>query len=97
MIDENIFNTLWRFSLMATDRTPQLKRVKRAEEGRENWKEKASLRREENEKLKLELARKDERLAKKDSEIKEMKKVIESTDKSILKYEQEIEELKKKL
>lgn len=40
---------------MATDRTPDHKRIKRAEEGREQWKIKALLRREENEELKLEL------------------------------------------
>jgi len=82
---------------MATERTPQQKRMKRAEEGRDSWKEKASSRREENEKLKLELERKDERLAKQAAEIKEMQKKIVSTDKIINKYELQIEDLKKKL
>ncbi len=82
---------------MVTERTPQQKRMKRAEEGRDNWKEKAFSRREENEKLKLELARKEDRLAKQIVEIKEMQKKMASTDKIISKYEHEIEELKKKL
>jgi hypothetical protein len=44
---------------MATDKTPDHKRIKRAEEGRDEWKMKAIARREENEKLKLELNEKE--------------------------------------
>jgi hypothetical protein len=40
---------------MATEKTPVHKRIKRAEQGRDQWKNKAQLRREENEKLKRDL------------------------------------------
>jgi archaellum component FlaC len=82
---------------MATEKTPPQKRIKRAEEGRDNWKVKASKRREECEKLKLELIRKDERLDQQSIEINEMKKKMASVNKMISKYQHEIEELKKKL
>lgn len=80
---------------MVSEKTPQHKRVKRAEEGRDNWKLKASERREEIERLQLELERKDERLEKQKEEIKEMKKMIASSNKLISKNQQEIAALKK--
>ena len=82
---------------MATEKTPPYKRIKRAEEARTNWKVKASERREENERLKLELARKDECLAQQRLEIIEIKKRIATADKLIIKNQHEIEGLKKKL
>ena len=81
---------------MATERTPQYKRVKRAEEGRDSWKIKAFERREEVQKLALELARKEERLAKQAAEIKELKKTVASSDNEIAKLKDEIVEFKKK-
>jgi predicted RNase H-like nuclease (RuvC/YqgF family) len=82
---------------MVTERTPQHKRVKRAEEGRDTWKIKACERREEIERLKLELARKDERLSVQAEKIKNLEKNITSSNKTIEKQDQEIENLKKKL
>jgi septal ring factor EnvC (AmiA/AmiB activator) len=40
---------------MATEKTPAHKRIRQAEQGREEWKIKAQLRREEKEKLNREL------------------------------------------
>ncbi len=48
-------NSVVKIDDMATDRTPGHKRIKRAETGRDDWKMKATLRREENEKLTHEL------------------------------------------
>jgi septal ring factor EnvC (AmiA/AmiB activator) len=44
---------------MATEKTPAYKRIRRAEQGREEWKIKAQLRREEKEKLNRELQSKE--------------------------------------
>jgi hypothetical protein len=44
---------------MATEKTPAHKRIRRAEQGREEWKIKAQLRREEKEKLNRELQSKE--------------------------------------
>ncbi len=81
---------------MATEKTPQRKRVKRAEEGRDSWKVKAFERRQEIERLKLELARKEDRLSQNSIEIKEMQKKLTSADKTIIKQQDEIAAFKKK-
>ncbi len=48
---------------MATDKTPQYKRIQRAEQGRDQWKNKAQLRREESQKLRRDLESKATRLS----------------------------------
>ena len=40
---------------MATEKTPDHKRIRRAEQGRDDWKIKAQMRREEKDKLKRDL------------------------------------------
>lgn len=81
---------------MATDKTPDHKRIKRAEEGREEWKVKALLRREEVEKLKLELNNKTERSDSLYIQNNNLKKELNEADKRIAKLEKEVEDLKKK-
>lgn len=82
---------------MATDRTPDHKRIKRAEEGREQWKTKALLRREKNEKLKSELDETTERLSRLSDHNNQLKKELVEASKRIAKLEKETETLKKKL
>jgi septal ring factor EnvC (AmiA/AmiB activator) len=81
---------------MATDKTPTHKRIKRAEEGRDDWKMKATLRREENEKLKRDLETKEKSL----SEIKvrncELEDQLIASSKKISEQNKLIEVLKKK-
>lgn len=43
------------YIVMASEKTPAHKRISRAEKSRDDWKNKAQLRREENEKLKRDL------------------------------------------
>jgi len=81
---------------MATDKTPDHKRIKRAEEGREEWKMKALTRRQEIEKLKLELNNKTERSDSLCEQNNNLKKELNEADKRIAKLEKEIEDLKKK-
>jgi chromosome segregation ATPase len=81
---------------MATDRTPDHKRIKRAEEGREEWKMKALSRRQENEKLKSELDQKAIRLNNLSEQNNELKKKLNEADKRVAKLEKEMEDLKKK-
>jgi archaellum component FlaC len=81
---------------MATDKTPDHKRIKRAEEGRNEWKTKALYRREENEKLKSELDKKTERSNDLYGQNNKLKKELSEADKRIAKLEKEIEDLKKK-
>lgn len=81
---------------MATDKTPDHKRIKRAEEGRDEWKMKALSRREENERLKSELNEKTERFDSLYNQNNKLKKELNEADKRIAKLEKEIEGLKKK-
>jgi archaellum component FlaC len=81
---------------MATDKTPNHKRIKRAEEGRDEWKMKALSRREENEKLRSELSEKAERLDCFFDENSKLKNELSEADKRIAKLEKEVEGLKKK-
>jgi septal ring factor EnvC (AmiA/AmiB activator) len=81
---------------MATDKTPDYKRIKRAEEGRDDWKMKALLRREENEKLKLEINKKTEGLDSLYDQNDKLKKDLYEAEKRIAKLEKEMDALKKK-
>lgn len=81
---------------MVTEKTPDHKRIKRAEEGREEWKMKALSRREEIEKLKLELYNKIENSAKLHNQNNDLKKELNEADKRIAKLEKEVEGFKKK-
>jgi hypothetical protein len=81
---------------MATDKTPDHKRIKRAEEGRDEWKMKAIARREENEKLKLELNEKETYLTSLREANKKIKKELYEATEKATKFEMEIKLLKKK-
>lgn len=82
---------------MATDKTPDHKRIKRAEEGRNEWKMKALSRREENEKLKTELDDDKKRLATFYEQNKELKIELSEAKKNIIKLEKELEHIKKNI
>jgi len=82
---------------MATEKTPTHKRIKRAETGRDEWKMKATSRREENEKLKYELESKNTILSKTINENHELENKLTTASKKISQQEKEIENLKKKL
>lgn len=81
---------------MATKRTPTQKRITRAENGRDDWKGKAIERREENEKLKRELALRTADLENLNKEYEEVQEKLKQTTKKLAKSEQEIEAFKKK-
>lgn len=81
---------------MATDKTPDHKRIKRAEEGRDQWKVKAFSRREENEKLRSELNAKAKRFDCLCDQNSKLKNELSEADKRIAKLEKEVEGLKKK-
>lgn len=81
---------------MATDKTPKHKRIKRAEEGRDQWKIKALERREENEKLKSELNSTTEQLDCLCDQNSKLKKELDEASKRIAKLEKEAEMFKKK-
>jgi hypothetical protein len=83
--------------IMATEKTPAYKRIKRAEHGREQWKFKAQLRREENEKLKRELESKNELVSELSNENQTSKDQLVLLKKKIKEQEKLIEDLKKKL
>lgn len=81
---------------MATKRTPDHKRIKRAEEGRDDWKVKALERREENQKLTTELNSTVKHLDTLINENTALKKALYEADKKLNKLEKEIEIVKKK-
>jgi septal ring factor EnvC (AmiA/AmiB activator) len=81
---------------MATERTPDHKRIKRAEEGRDQWKVKALSRREENEKLKSALNKKTEDLDHLFEQNEKLKKGLNEAERRIAKLEKESELFKKK-
>ena len=81
---------------MATDKTPKHKRIKRAETGRDDWKLKATIRREENEKLKYELKSNEEVLAKTIHKNHELEDGLIAANKKISEQDKLIESLKKK-
>lgn len=82
---------------MATDKTPADKRIKRAEQGRDQWKIKAQLRREENEKLARDLESKTARLSELLEENQQFKDQVTALNKEKKTQEKLIEYLKKKL
>jgi len=82
---------------MATDKTPQYRRIQRAEEGRDQWKNKAQLRREENQKLRRDLEAKATRLSELTEENQLFKSQLILTQKQLDEQEQLINSLKKKL
>lgn len=80
---------------MATEKTPAYKRIRRAEQGREEWKIKAQLRREENEKLNRELKSKEVLISELMEENQASKDQLVSFQKKIREQDKLIEKLKK--
>ena len=80
---------------MATEKTPAHKRIRRAEQGREEWKNKAQLRREENEKLKRDLLSKEARISELIEENQTEKDQSVLFQKKIKEQDKLIEKLKK--
>jgi hypothetical protein len=91
-----IIHQILKETPMVTDRTPPHKRIARAELGRNQWKNKAQLRREENEKLKRDLESKDNRISELKAEIKTSKNEQILLQKKMKEQEKLIESLKKK-
>ena len=81
---------------MATDKTPAHKRIQRAEAGRDDWKWKATLRREEIEKLKRELQSKEASLAETIKRNRELEDELIASTKKISEQNKMIDNLKKK-
>ena len=81
---------------MATDKTPTHKRIKRAETGRDDWKHKATLRREEIERLKRELESKETVLSKALNNNHELEEKLIAASKKMSEQDKLIEILKKK-
>ena len=82
---------------MATEKTPAHKRIRRAEQGREQWKIKAQLRREENEKLKRDLQFKTAQISELMNENNSFQNQLDLSQEKIKEQEKLIENLKKKL
>lgn len=82
---------------MATEKTPTHKRILRAERGRDEWKIKAQLRREEKEKLKRDLQSKEAHISELADEIQVAKEQLVLFQKKINEQDKLIEKLKKKL
>jgi archaellum component FlaC len=82
---------------MVSDKTPPHKRIKRAEKGREEWKVKATERREENQKLKAEIKLKDARAKLLSDEIRELKIRLEAAKNESSKRDVELQKFKKKI
>lgn len=80
---------------MATEKTPAHKRIRRAEQGRDEWKIKAQLRREEKEKLKRELESKEAFIIELIEKNQAAKDQIVSYQKKINEQDKLIEKLKK--
>lgn len=80
---------------MVTDRTPPHKRIARAEKGRDEWKTKAITRREEAEKLQLDLELKETRLHYNNEQLKLLKEQLAAAKTLIAEQQQTIENLKK--
>ena len=81
---------------MATDKTPAYKRIQRAEDGREEWKIKATLRREECDKLAMVLKAKESRLKSVILEKQNLEDQLAAASKKIAQQGKLIENLKKK-
>ncbi len=82
---------------MVTKKTPPHKRIRRAEQGREEWKIKAIKRREENQKLRAELQDKNSQLQALNEEVQELKVNLETGKDKIAGQDLKIEKLKKKI
>lgn len=82
---------------MSTEKTPVHKRIRRAEQGREEWKIKAQLRREENEKLKRDLQSKEALISELTEENQTAKDQLVLFQKKVKEQDKLIEKLKKKL
>jgi hypothetical protein len=80
---------------MVTDKTPPHKRIARAEKGRDEWKTKAIARREEAEKLKLDLELKDTRLHFTNEQLKLLREQLAAAEIQIANQQKTIETLKK--
>jgi len=80
---------------MVTDKTPAHKRIARAEKGREEWKMKAIERREEAEKLKLDLELNETRLSFYEQQNKELKDKLTAAESQIANQQKTLESLKK--
>jgi hypothetical protein len=80
---------------MATEKTPAHKRIRRAEQGRDEWKIKAQLRREEKEKLKRDLESKETLIIELIEKNQAAKDQIVSYQKKIKDQDKLIEKLKK--
>lgn len=81
---------------MATEKTPTYKRIQRAETGRDDWKVKAMLRREEIEKLKLDIKSYDAKLTDLTNQNEVKRQKLNDTEKEMIRMKKEIEALKKK-
>lgn len=81
---------------MVTGGTPIDKRLKRFEQGREEWKLKAMFRREEVIKLDIELKKRDHRLSKLTDQNYELQEQLTSANKKITEQEKLLKKLKKK-
>jgi hypothetical protein len=86
---------LRRHYCMATEKTPPHKRIRRAEQGRDEWKIKAQLRREENEKLKRDLQLKEDLISKLTEENHKAKDQIILFQKELKEQNKLTEKLKK--
>jgi hypothetical protein len=82
---------------MATDKTPVHKRITRAEQGRDDWKIKAQLRREENEKLKRDLESREIHISELIDKNEASQNQLVLLQKKIKEQEKLIDKLKKKL
>jgi uncharacterized coiled-coil DUF342 family protein len=81
---------------MASDKTPAHKRISRAEKGRDEWKMKATERREEIEKLKEEIQGRDRQLIALSQKCNELKEKTDAYNKTIKEQHRIIDSLKKK-
>ncbi len=81
---------------MATEKTPFHKRLTRAEKAQDEWKMKAIERREEGEKLKIEVRRKNERIETLEKSLKYLQKELNRSKDKNEKQEEVIGDLKKK-
>ncbi len=81
---------------MANGGTPIDKKIRRLEQGREEWKLKAMFRREDNIKLDIELGKKEHSLSKLIGQKRRLEDQVTSANKKIAEQEKIIQKLKKK-
>lgn len=80
---------------MATERTPDHKRIARAEQGRDDWKIKAIQRRAETVRLKFALESRDAQVAAQQELIQDLRQQLTDSNKVVSNLIREVEELKK--